>query len=305
MKARALTILTLLAPLLLAACDNKGDNSRGKIDRLQRTGAVQAQDLNKTCKIFPNDCLDLVALNECLKNEDNQVARLATLNISLFNAGQDVNNSEPLNNPKLLAQLLNQGGDLSIRYELKRLKDFRGHYDILNATVQNKCSSVVLKEANGNLQEYDIKTSQKNSSSLALVGKKTKRQIRLSFRGGQLLIKTIEPLDKLTVCNQEQNLQVQVDTEISYGTSAYSPMQISQGLGELISKHSDASDTLNQALKESTKQDKRTAEQRQRKMISRMPINDNVFVEAQSRLQKGQYKDIECAESAKLAIKAK
>ncbi len=310
MSARHLTVFALTA-LMLSACADKEEHSRIKIGARSGTVAglgLQSHDGKSECVLAKDGCLNLSLLNSCLKGQDNQVARLATTSLDLFNVEQDVNKSAPLSEQKTLARLMAQEQqDIKVVYAVGRLKDLREGLTFLNVESQNKCESVTVKDGAGNTRVYTIqnivKSSEKDSrrkgrpsSQLLLLDEKTNHQLDIRVVNGKVLMSSLRLIEKADLCGEKKDLVLRESTELAVGARAQSPLQIAKGLVDFFENHTDASDTLKQALAgQEIKLPQSAKGPSERKVTSRVAIQDTVYADAFRALQSGGLKDIECA----------
>lgn len=291
----------------LTACDQNAGNERGKITPSARNGNGSANIAGKDCKIFvegskeknskDKGCLDLVALQKCLTTDDGQVARASTVDIQLFNDTTDLSKLEILNDQKLLAQILNEREELKVTYKTKRLKDFRGKFDGLNAIVQKKCESVTLQDENGKIEAYTIEYGDSKRPRIALNsvtgagGWKT-----IEVHPGRIVVSTIRPISQVNRCNETKTVLAKTTQELVYGGGGNSRGQIRLGyaFAKLIAENSQSSETLKQLVKTGAGIEGKNQKSRERKAQNQVLMTEAVFADAVLQLNKGQFTNLEC-----------
>lgn len=246
-------------------------------------------------------CLDLSKLVKCMSALDNDVARLITRDIRLFEAATpDKKRDElvPVNDQKLLAQLLEMEGDLKLRAEFGvRLKRVRDTMEILsNVATQTKCEEVVIADSTGtHLAKYEIIKS--TSTFLDMKNKLNNEWLMVKATSPQrVLIQWVRPLSKTKVCGVDREFMVSEAIEIAVGKGVPGNVEISQPIAQIINAHTDANVSLKNEIKART-QSKGKARKGQRGEGS-LSLDINVVLEAYSQVRKGQLKDTGCSSSS-------
>lgn len=294
MSARLMIVLLPL--LLLQTACQQDSNSRGPIEKGARDGSARIKN-NKNCKLIDGDCMNLVNLKACLKQNDNAVARTMTVDMNLFAATEDYSKLTDMGDTKLLAQVINDSADLKPVFESKKLKDARANVDVLNAEAQVKCESVALKDEHGNLQQYTIASGKLKNARMVLKANVAANGWRLvEVADGMIRIRTIRPLDGVKRCGNAVNVLASVTNQINYGGNSRGQLSIGSDFAKLMAEHTDSSDNLKQAVAPAPAVGaKGKGEQnRGRKASASLSVNESVYMDAISRVQKGQLKGLEC-----------
>lgn len=306
MKSLTLTSLLILTGCL-AACDKGGGAEHGKIQKGGRSGGGGfVEGKSKDCKVYgraekdkDNLCLNLMAVVDCMRASDNVVARISTSDVSALEANSDFTAAKSAGDSKLVAQLMNEGGDIKMLYQLGRLKDLRLNPELIDVVGQNKCESVTLKDGAGNIQQYKI-VSTKKSAKLTLKSEKDGAVKVISFAPGRLSVRNIRALSgEVKRCGESRNLLISNDVELAYGSAGNrGQIQVSTELAKLMANNTDASESLKQVVNALVKNEKPVKNRNTwEKVSSRTSVNEFVYVEAVSHMKKGQFKNLECGDS--------
>lgn len=279
---------------------NKATNP---VDPAQNQQKNQTQKPGKTAQPphTVDQCLDLARLVNCMKGSDNEVARLITKEVRLFEpmtSSQKREDMTPIKDQKVLAQLLNLGGDLKLEARLGvRLKEVREAVEILNnVATQTGCEKVALANSNGTtLTEYKINSKSAAHLDMQVPGKNEWLIIRASSPQ-RVMIQRVRPLTRTKICDKNREFMVSEAVEVSFGHEASSGFQISKPVARIIEAHTDASDTLKMALKSQDSAEARAQAKGRRgqRGAGSIGLDTNAILDAYSRVRPGQLKNIEC-----------
>lgn len=312
----------LLLLLTLSACQ-QDTQSRGKIAVSARSGQKNLNQKSKSCLQMPRteknnkgnsdnkakseqkadeatvQCLNLSTLQECLSAEGSQLARSATVDIHLQVENKDSKNRTALKDQKLLAQILNESDDLKISYSVKRFQDFKPALgEGMDVVAQNSCKSVTLRDDAGTLHEYSIEPARKQTSKLILKGTKIEDGWKVIDNiHGRLIVQTVRPMEPIQRCGSTHNVYVSKTQELFYGEFGSSQIYLSSELAQLIAEQTEASAAFVQMFKSNESTGTRNAKTVKRPGASRVSINEAVWIDALSRAQKGQFKNLDCAKN--------
>lgn len=303
----------------LAACHPA--RQKGSIKTSRSTGKTQTKQLDN---ISNGECLDLTKLAAALKAKENEVARLLTTDMTLF----ENDKATPMDTP-ILAQLLDRSEEIQVENRSNlRLKDIMANTDkgssleILKTIHQDGCRSVGLS-TNGALATFEITsvgktetenkpentdaknkpkgktyTSQRSKTHLAATNTKTGEKFTVVVASGERVI-IVRIRQFKDGCSPQKTVTLRTTSELVMGESLKNPVPVSENMTELIALHTAASDSIQQMRKQRQKGKEADSKPKTKATPGIINMDASWVADAYAKMIPGKLKDSGCSTPAK------
>ncbi len=301
--------LPLAGIFVLAACQQQ--EARQPIQRTRdKTGMVQAQQ-DSDCKftrterrlqkskvtdneISSADCLHVPALIACLEKAGNEMARVTTTDLKLFERGTDLRTLNPVTESKALIQLLNQGA-VELKNESGRMAKVRPLIAELNGMIgQANCEGVAINgDESGRIYKIESKNLDHIQMKLSNPADSTPKWLTIrASNTGRIIVQRTRPIEA-TICNETgKQYHLRETIELTFGAQATTGNRIAKDLVQLIADSISVSENINKSLKKGG-DDKKD----QTKITSReesVAVDALAIADAYSMVKPGRFDKIIC-----------